>query len=259
MPIKFAPKEGFAEIPEDVFDKIKELRANRARQIAHRINEIKLERARVSPGRQGDYRQRQYDAELEGLNNGLIMLRQAGGGSVTEGAKRGGMADIRMRMRRLPFDQFYLKERETRVSGTQTWLIGLTKRILSSISSRHRGRNGQWTDQTKRYDLGTYYIAVLCEAIGSHTPTFHLMPQSNPSTMARHMHHHVQDSMGKTNPLDWTPANCYGTFGSAITGTFLNADIPELFRMLYLFTKTLNPDSPLLDLSQLPHIREVAP
>lgn len=254
MSIKLAPKEGFADVPEDVLEKIKELRLARARQITARINELKLNRA----GNPGSYRIQQIDAEITGLHNTFLTLKRTGGGNVLDGAKRGGFSDIVMRMRRLPFEQFYLKERVSSHSGQQDWVIGLTRTIITTIDGRHRGLRGTQADTTT-YDMGKYFIAVLCQAIGTHQPTFHLMPESNPTTMARHMHHHVQSrgNMGKTNPLDWTPANCYGTFGSAIGGTFLNADVPELFRMLHLFTKTLYPGSPLLDLPQLPHIKEV--
>ena len=256
MSIKLAPKNGFAEVPEDVLEAIKNLRLSRAKQIAGQINELKLARA----GNPGSYRSNQIDAEIKGLYNTFLTLKRTGGGNVLDGAKRGGISDVIMRMRRLPFEKFYLKGRLSTHSGQQDWIIGLTRTILTKIEGRHRGVKGVQVDTTE-YDMGKYFIAVLCQAIGRHTPTFHLMPESNPTTMARHMHHHVSTgrfgNQTKTNPLDWTPANCYGSFDAAIKGTFLNADIPELFRMLHLFTKTLNPSSPLLDMAQLSHIKEV--
>lgn len=255
MSIKLAPKEGFAEIPEDVLEEVKELRLRRAKQITQRINELKLSR-----GGSSGYRASQIDAEIKGLHNTFLTLKRTGGGNVLDGARRGGFSDVVMRMRRLPFERFYLKSRMSSHSGQQDWIIGLTRTILTEITTRHRGVKGVPVD-TAKYDMGKYFIAILSQAIGTHQPTFHLMPESNPTTMARHMHHHVSTgrhgNMGKTNPLDWTPANCYGTFAAAISGTFLNADIPELFRMLHLFTKTLNPNSPLLDMAQLNHIKEV--
>lgn len=256
MSIKLAPKDGFAEIPEDVLEEIKGLRLRRAKQITQRINELKLSRGK----NQGSYRVSQIDAEIKGLYGTFLTLKRTGGGNVLDGAKRGGFSDVVMRMRRLPFERFYLKSRMSSHSGQQDWIIGLTRTIITIVNGRHRGVKGNLVETTK-YDMGKYFVAVLCQAIGTHQPTFHLMPESNPTTMARHMHHHVSTgrhgNLGKTNPLDWTPANCYGTFNAPISGTFLNADIPELFRMLYLFTSALNPDSPLLDLPQLPHIKEV--
>lgn len=267
MSIKLAPKEGFAEVPDDVIEKIKEIRMNRAKQIASSINELKLEKTRMlSPQmaggtRQDTYRMQQIDAEIKGLETTFLTLKQTGGGSVLDGAKRGGFAGIMMRMRRLPFDKFYLKSRVSQFTGEQDWIFGLTREIEWTIEGMHRGRSGARV-QNVRYSLGKYYIAILAQAIGTHNPTFHLMPESDPTTAQRHMHHHVdagsRGNMGRTNPLDWAAANCYGTYDSAIKGTFINADIPELFRMLYLFTQAMNPDSPLLELSQLPHIREVA-
>jgi hypothetical protein len=253
--VKLAPKEGFAELPDAVLDKIKSLREGRANQIATRLNTIKIE----SAVHKDEWHRQSYSAEIQTLNNQLLQLKKTGGGSVIDGAVRGGMADIRMRMRRLPYEKFYLKSRKSTM-GQQTWLIGLTREAIATVEGQHRGKSGQMVEGPRSYDMGKYFVAVLCEAIGTHNPTFHLMPQANPTTMARHMHHHVHSSMGvdgKTNPLDWTPANCFGSFQGAIYGTFLNADVPELFRMLYLFVSTLNPASPLLNLAQLPHVVEV--
>jgi len=256
MSIKLAPKEGFAEIPEDVLEKIKELRLTRARQITTRINELKISRTNT----QGSYRAQQIDAEIQGLYNTFLTLKKVGGGNVLEGAKRGGLSDVMMRMRRLPFEKFYLKSRLSSHSGQQDWIIGLTKQILCKITISHRGIGGTHAS-AKTYDMGKYFIAILCQAIGTHQPTFHLMPESDPTTMARHMHHHVSSgqygNMSRTNPLDWTPANCYGSYSAPIHGAFMNADIPELFRMLYLFTSNMNPNSPLLQIAQLPHVKEV--
>jgi hypothetical protein len=252
--VKLAPKEGFAEVPDDVLEKIKELRIEGARKIAYRINELKLQIGTAGSSWHAD----QYRAEMTGLVAQFEQLKKTGGGSVIDGARRGGMADVRMRMRRLPFEKFYLKERSL-ASGDQTWMIGLTKQIITTIEGMHIGKHNARVGTTD-YDMGKYFIAILCNAIGSSQPTFHLLPQSNPTTSARHMHHHVSDYRGGktgTNPLDWAPANCYGSFHGPIHGSFQNADIPELFRMLYLFTKTLNPASPLLQLSALPHIHEV--
>ena len=273
MPIKLAPSGGFAEVPDDVIAQIKEVRARRAKQIATNINELKLDKTRMqgapritSGGRpprvRDDYRIKQIDAEIKVLNTIFMILKKtSGGGSVLEGAKRGGFSDIMMRMRRLPFEKFYLKSRVSNHSGQQDWIIGLTKPIVSTIEGRHRGKTGSRVETTS-YNMGKYYIAVLSQAIGTHQPAFHLMPEANPTTQQRHMHHMVDggssSNMSKSNPLDWIPANCYGSFGSAISGTFINADIPELFRMLYLFTAMLNPNSPLLELSQLPHVTEVS-
>jgi len=268
MSIKLAPKEGFAEVPDDVIDKIKEIRMNRAKQIAASINELKLEKTRmltpatVGGTRQDSYRMNQIDAEIKGLQTTFMTLKQTGGGSVLDGAKRGGFSGIMMRLRRLPFDKFYLKSRVSQHSGQQDWIFGLTREIEWTIEGMHRGRTGARVSGVK-YALGKYYIAILAQAVGTHNPTFHLMPESDPTTLQRHMHHHVDmglsGNQGRTNPLDWAAANCYGSFGPAIKGTFINADIPELFRMLYLFTQAMNPDSPLLEIAQLPHIREVAP
>ena len=206
------------------------------------------------------YRVQQIDAQIQTLNESFAILKKTGGGSVLEGAKRGGFGDIMMRMRRLPFEKFYLKKRVSQHIGEQTWIIGMTREIRCDLGMPHIGLSGSNVSD-KTYNLGKYFIAVLSEAIGSHNPTFHLMPESDPTTLARHMHHHVDSgsrgNSGKTNPLDWTPMNCYGSFEPAIKGTFINADIPELFRMLHLFTKALNPNSPLLRLPQLPHISEV--
>ncbi len=252
MPIRLAPKQGFAEVPDDVVEKIKELRAQRARQISGRLNEIKLEIAQNPNG----YRIRQLAAEAEQLKASFSLLKRTGGGSVRDGARRGGLSDIMMRMRRLDYQKFYLKSRQGAMDRQQDWIIGLTKPLMAEITYSHRGHGGHMRGGAK-YDMGPYFIAVLCQDIGTHHTTFHLMPERNPTTMARHMHHHVSSNNRNSNPLDWNPRNCLGSFGGAVQGSFLNADIPELFRMLYIFTKTLNPSSPLLSLSQLPHIKEV--
>jgi hypothetical protein len=254
VPIRLAPEKGFAEIPDDVLEKIKELRASRAKQISSELNRLKLEKA-TQPGQ---YRTNAIDAELKSLTMSFASLKKTGGGNVLDGARRGGLSGIMMRMRRLPYEKFYLKSRKG-TAGPQDWIIGLTQTIMCEIDMTHRGPGGVNKPAGTKYDMGKYYIAILCQAVGTHTPTFHLLPESDPSTMARHMHHHVRGShnTGKKNPLDWTPANCYGTFSGAIVGSFQNADIPELFRMLHIFTKTMNPASPLIDIPQLPHVREV--
>lgn len=257
MPIRLAPKEGFAEIPPEVEQKIKDLRAERASQLSQEINKLKLERGRID----SEYHRQRIDAEIQGMVNSFQQLKRTGGGNVISGAKRGGFSGIMMRMRRLPFEKFYLKERKSQSGRKQEWMIGLTRPIITEITGSHHGKSGR-TVGTTRYDMGKYFIAILCDDIGTHNTTFHLLPERNPSTQARHMHHHVdsrfdRDQNISKNPLDWTPHNCFGSFAGGIKGSFLNADIPELFRMLYMFTKVLNPQSPLLRLPALPHIREV--
>jgi hypothetical protein len=48
------------------------------------------------------------------------------------------------------------------------------------------------------------------------------------------------------HPLDKEPRTCWGGFGNPVRLLLDIPDIPELFRLLYLYLSRYNPSSPLV-------------
>jgi hypothetical protein len=258
MPVRLKPKDGertLAEVPQDVLSLIVKMRDKRKKEIESHIADLEGGKGQAQPGNSSNsYRRISVKKQLEVAHFELSRLTSKAGGDILSGVQRGGIEEILFRMRRLPYVRFDLKSRVGRPSGKkQNWIIGLTQDVFTDLQSR---RSSYRNTAGGRYYHGKYYIAILSEDLGTTNQTFHLMPQRNPTTQNRHMHHHTQSSVTK-NPLDATPNTCYGGFSGTIAGAFRNADVPELFRILHIFTERLNPNSPLINLSQLSHIQMV--
>lgn len=253
MPVRFGDRV-LAEVPKDVLDLIDRMRNKRKKDIEKQVASLESGSGKVQQGSSANnFRRITVKKQLEVARFELSRLSSESGGDILSGVKRGGIEEILFRMRRLPYVKFDLKKRVGRPSGKkQTWIIGLSQDVFTDL----KPTGGYRRAPGGRYYHGKYYIAVLAQALGTNTPEWHLMPQRNPTTQNRHMHHHTQGS-ATNNPLDAHPNNCYGGFSGTIHGAFRNADVPELFRILYMFTERLNPNSPLLNLDQLSHIQQV--
>jgi hypothetical protein len=145
---------------------------------------------------------------------------------------RSGLEYEMTRLRVLPYQEF-----TTTIRKGKKYLVGVTKPIVIE---------GDGCD--RKYYLGSYAVYLSLDAIANCCPDdFQFIPLKQPYSHARHPHHKVDYEMDSTvHPLDKEPRTCWGGFGNPVRLLLDIPDIPELFRLLYLYLSRYNPSSPLV-------------
>jgi len=101
------------------------------------------------------------------------------------------------------------------------------------------------------YHLGVYQVFVATGAIlQGNLNQIHMIPLKAPKTNNRFMHHLAYENDSE-HPLDYRTNTCWGNFGSTIKPYAEDADIPELFRGLYVYLARYNAGSPLRRIESL--------
>jgi hypothetical protein len=101
------------------------------------------------------------------------------------------------------------------------------------------------------YHLGVYQVYVSTDAIlRGNLDDIHMVPLKSPRTENRFPHHRCAPIENR-HPLDFTTRTCWGNFGSTIKPFASDADIPELFRGLYVYLSRYNAGSPLISIERL--------
>ena len=183
------------------------------------------------------------------------------GGTVRDGAKRGGIEYDIMRLKRAPFVEFNIKDRVSH-GQRQIWLVGKTKEIVSEIKfGREQGKRYHTYEtapdaRDAMYNFGQFFICLNAATFGRSKPVWHLIPVSNWRETNRHMHHVVDAAQG--NPLDWSVRTCWGAFNGIVQALWIDADVPELFHILYQFAAKMNPQSPLVgNIASMSHVKKI--
>jgi hypothetical protein len=125
------------------------------------------------------------------------------------------------------------------------YLCGQTKPIVIEV-----GKNARRIDEGTYY-LGPYKVYVAEAAIlEGNLDKIHMVPLKAPHTQYRFMHHTAY-AYSAEHPLDYSTSTCWGTFGTIIKTYAVEADIPELFRALYMYLSRYDITSPLTDINLL--------
>ena len=129
-------------------------------------------------------------------------------------------------------------------------------------------------DQPEKYDIGVYSIYCKIDSLlRGDISQIHFIPLKQPTADPahiydgwachfRHLHHkamYKREISDLSNPLSYEPLTCWGSFGSVIPEVAADADLVELYRMLYLFLTIHNPASPLVYLRELSHYERISP
>lgn len=190
-----------------------------------------------------------------------LQSMQDQGGNIREGAKRGGIEYDIMRLKRAPFVEFNVKDRVSH-GQRQIWLVGKTHEIISEIKfgreigKRYHTYETQPDDRDAMYNFGQFFICLNAATFGKSRPVWHLIPVSNWREHNRHMHHVVDAAHG--NPLDWNVRTCWGAFNGIVQALWIDADVPELFHILYQFAAKMNPMSPLVgNIANMAHVTKI--
>jgi hypothetical protein len=125
------------------------------------------------------------------------------------------------------------------------YLVGETKPIVVEVEKDSRGI------QAGTYHLGPYKVYV-AEAVilDGNLTKIHMVPLKSPYTERRFMHHTAFQNEAE-HPLDYRTNTCWGTFGTIVKTYAVEADIPELFRALYMYLSRYDISSPLVDINRL--------
>jgi hypothetical protein len=129
--------------------------------------------------------------------------------------------------------------------GEIRYLVGQTKPIVIEV-----GRNSRRIEEGT-YHLGPYKVYVADEAIlEGNLDAIHMVPLKAPFAQNRFMHH-TSFINGAEHPLDYRTHTCWGSFGTIIKTYAVEADIPELFRALYMYLSRYDISSPLANIDTL--------
>ena len=95
----------------------------------------------------------------------------------------------------------------------------------------------------ERYNIGPYYVAISEESIvrGQNHP-LHVFPKYDPHTTHRHLHHYANS--GFDHPLMADTRTCWASIGPSYLSAIHDADIADLFRVMYIFLIRLDWNSP---------------
>jgi hypothetical protein len=170
------------------------------------------------------------------------------------------------RMKQLPYKSF------TAIRSLDVnYLKALTHDLIVTVPSRSgRGRS---EIQPGKYNIGQYAIYIsYADLVVGNIDDVHFIPErvkvlsQYDDVHYRHMHHYgcLHDRNGNThidalrsNPLAYSTSTCWGNFGPIVRMNMAAADIPELYRALYLFTTIQNVDSPLVNPRLLKHYERI--
>jgi hypothetical protein len=129
--------------------------------------------------------------------------------------------------------------------GDVRYLVGETKPIVIEV-----GRNSRRITEGI-YHLGPYKVYVAEAAIlDGNLNQIHMVPLKAPYTQSRFMHHTAFQNEAE-HPLDYRTNTCWGTFGTIIKTYAVEADIPELFRALYMYLSRYDINSPLVNIDAI--------
>ena len=153
-----------------------------------------------------------------------------------DGDGRAGKTYEITRLRALPYTDFKAVQYE--------WARYLVGETLPIIIHHHNCD----------YHLGPYRVYVAETAIlNNNLNHIHMVPMKDPSVEHRFMHHTAYNRSGEgAHPLSYSTSTCWGDFGSAIKSYAADADVPELFRGLYLYLSRYNAGSPLTHIENIP-------
>jgi hypothetical protein len=130
--------------------------------------------------------------------------------------------------------------------GDVNYLVGETiPIIIDHVEKNHRGV------PDRVYHLGPYRVYIAESVVlDGRLDQVHMIPLKCPGTINRSPHHRAAIN-DEHHPLSYTTSTCWGDFGTAIKSYAADADIPELFRGLFLYLSRYNPNSPLIDIHRM--------
>jgi hypothetical protein len=166
-----------------------------------------------------------------------------------EHAERGGLEGELMKLKRLSYEEYNLKDR-TYMGKRQIWLIGKTQRITTKVYFGREIGKAYHAAETRpdardaMYDFGQFFVCINASTFGQSEPHWHLLPVTNYRTISRHLHH-AGYAGARGNPLDYSVRTCWGAYNGIIQALWIDADVPEIFHILYQFASHFNPQSPM--------------
>lgn len=129
-------------------------------------------------------------------------------------------------LKRLKFKKFNCLH----APGDQIYLCGETDDLILEI----RG---------EQYNIGPYYVAISEQSIlTEQNQPLHLFPKYDPHTPHRHLHHYAIP--GFDNPLSADTRTCWASIGPSYLSAVHDADIADMFRVMYIFLIRLDWNSP---------------
>ena len=131
-------------------------------------------------------------------------------------------------LKRMPYDKFSCIKSP---DGT-IYLSGKTEDIEAKINGHH-------------YNIGPYHVLISKSSImGKQLNPIHLIPDYDPKTSNRHLHHYGSIG-GQPHPLLYEPRWCWASIGPSYMSALHDTDIVDMFRLLYIFLIRLDNNSPL--------------
>ena len=156
-----------------------------------------------------------------------------------DGDGRSGKQYEVTKLRVLPFTEFSAISH-----GGTPYLVGQTKPIVINV-----GVNSRRIPEGD-YHLGAYRIYIPPSVIlKGNIDYIHMVPVKAPFTENRFMHHRAYEE--GDHYLDYRTSTCWGNFGTTIKPLAVDADIPELFRGLFLYLSRYNIASPLVNINNM--------
>ena len=136
-------------------------------------------------------------------------------------------------LKRMKFEKFYC----LKAPSKEVFLCGKTDDMLLTLRNGHK------------YNVGPYHICIGESAIiGDSLTQIHMFPHRKPLAEARHLHHGARRYNGNDeikHPLMMHTNTCWGNVGSSFVSAKNEADIADMFRVLYIYVSRLNYGSPL--------------
>jgi hypothetical protein len=157
-----------------------------------------------------------------------------------DGDGRSGKTYEITKLRGLPYTSFKAIQHE----GMQ-YLVGETKPVVIDV-----GHNTRRIPE-RSYHLGAYRVYVpQSSVLFGNLDAIHMLPLKAPGTERRFMHHRAYQDEAD-HPLSYRTSTCWGDIGSTVKSYAADADIPELFRVLWLYLTRYNISSPLININGL--------
>lgn len=131
-------------------------------------------------------------------------------------------------LKRMKFEKFYC----TKAPSGEVFLCGKTLDMILNLKGTS-------------YNVGPYHICIGESAIlGTSLDQVHMFPDRKPLAYNRHLHHGTRNHDFK-HPLMAVTSTCWGNVGSSFVSAKNEADIADMFRVLFIYVSRLNYSSPL--------------